>query len=265
MEFKFSSTLPYSEIVREAPILKEKDLDIEVEIQDSNWLLTTCEMSSVRRVGEFLSEREIGVTVNGPIFDLNPGSFDDFIREHTKNVFLRTIELSYSIGSPRVILTSGFSPFLDGEALIGWRNLAIEVWKSCLDKATDHNVSICIENRYETVPDILTDLVSEMNNEMFGVCLDTGHVNVYSRKNLLHWVKELKEITMEIHLNDNNGKTDGHLALGEGTLDVLPLFRALRKHGTWPPMVFEMGIQQIEQSFKHLESSGAFAYQPKLL
>ncbi|MFQ6104397.1 MAG: sugar phosphate isomerase/epimerase family protein [Candidatus Glassbacteria bacterium] len=264
MEIRFSVTLPYSEIVREAPGLKEKGLDVEVEIQDAHWLLTTCEMSSVRRVGDFLRERNIEVSVNGPIFDLNPGSFDDFIREHTKNVFMKTIELAINIGGSRVILPSGFTPFLTGEASTGWKKLSIEIWKACVGKAVEHDITVCVENRFEHIPLVLTDIVDELKTEMFGICLDIGHVHVYSRKRLPHWIKESGGITKEIQLNDNDGKTDSHLALGEGNVDIPGLFRALHSRRLWPPMVFEMSIDQAERSLKYLDSRGILSFQPKL-
>jgi sugar phosphate isomerase/epimerase len=265
MEMQFSVMLPYSEIVREAPVLGEDGFDVEVEIQDAHWLLTTCEMSSVRRVGDFLSERNIKVSVNGPIFDLNPGSLDEFIREHTKKVFLKTIELAASIGSSRVILPSGFSPFLAGDAREGWRLLAVEVWESCLNTASENDITVCIENGYEDSPAMIVEMAHELDNRLFGVCLDVGHINLYSRKKPGYWIKETGEYIREIHLNDNDGKTDDHLALGEGTVDIPAIFRTLYKQKIWPSLVFDMSTDQAEKSFKYLEGKGLLSFQPELL
>jgi len=257
--------LPYSEIVREAPVLKESGFDLEVEIQDSHWLLTTCEMSSVRRVGDFLREQETLVSVNGPIFDLNPGSLDEFIREHTRKVFFKTIELAVSIGGSRVILPSGFSPFLSGDAREGWRSLATEIWESCVHIGSENDLVVCIENGYDDNPGMLLEIARELDSKSFGICLDVGHVNVYSRKKPSHWIKELARYIREIHLNDNNGKTDDRLVLGEGTLDIPAIFRTLHKHRVWPPMVFDMATVHAVNSYKYLENRGVLSFQPELL
>jgi sugar phosphate isomerase/epimerase len=219
----------------------------------------------VRRVGEFLNERDIRVSVNGPIFDLNPGSLDEFVREHTKKVFLRTIELAAAIGSSRVILPTGFSPYLSEDARAGWKSLAGEVWEACLNRAGEMDITICLENRYEDTPDPLTSIINERDNRLLGVCLDVGHVNVFSKKNISHWIKSIGSHVKEIHLNDNDGKTDDHLTLGEGTIDIPALFRLFHKYKLWPPMIFDMSLEQAAQSFKYLGNKGIFSFQPELL
>lgn len=265
MDFRFAVTIPYAEIVRFAPLLAGKKLDIEVEIQDTQWLLRTCEMSSVRRVGDLLRERDIGVSVSGPVCDLSPGSFDEFIRDHTRNVFLKTIELARNIGGTRVILPTGYTPFLTGEARRGWRNLALEVWKACAHKAREYDVVVCLENWFEEKPTVFVDLLVELSHLGCGACLDVGHVNVYSRVSLSRWLKELGELTKEIHLNDNDGKTDSSMALGEGNVDIAPLARALHRKKVWPALVLEMDLPQAEKSMKYLEDRSIFSFQQELL
>jgi sugar phosphate isomerase/epimerase len=265
MENRFAVTVPYAEIVRLAPILKEKRLDIEVEIQDSQWLLRTCEMSSVRRAGDFLRERGIAISVSGPVFDLNPGSFDEYIRDHTRKVFLKTIDLARNIGAARVVLPSGYTPFLAGEAKGGWRSLALDVWRKCAAKAGEHDIVLCLENWFEESPAVLLDLLSELGPLGCGACLSVGHANVYSKLNPGRWMKELGELTKEIHLSDNDGKTDGSMALGEGTVDLAPLAKILQRKGNWPALVLEMDIPRAEKSMKFLEDQGLFSVQQKLL
>jgi sugar phosphate isomerase/epimerase len=264
MEAVFSAVLPYPEIVREAPPLKERGLDIEVEIQDAGWLLTTCEMSSVRRVGDFLRERRIAVSVNGPIFDLNPGSFDDFIRDHTRKVFLKTIELSWNIGATRVVLPSGFSPFLTGEARKGWLEISLPVWKDCLTKAAEHDIVVCMENRLEDSPDRICDIIDRLNSRTFGVCLNVGHVHLYSKKGIGTWVRKLGASIVEIHLSDNDGRNDDHIALGDGGVDFEAMAKSLHRANIRPPMILDMDRRHIEKSLRYLDEQGIFSIQPGL-
>ncbi len=264
MEPGFSAVLPYPEIVREAPRMKEQGLDIEVEIQDAGWLLTTCEMSSVRRVGDFLRERKISVSVNGPIFDLNPGSFDDFIRDHTRKVFLKTMELAWNIGAVRVVLPSGFNPFLTGEARKGWFEISIPVWKDCTAKAAEHDLVVCLENRLEDDPDRITEIIERLDSSAFGVCLNVGHVHLYSKKSVGTWVRKLAGSIAEIHLSDNDGRTDDHRALGDGSVDLEAFAKSLHRAGIRPPMILDMDRRHVEQSLRFLDERGIFSFQPGL-
>lgn len=67
--------------------------------------------------------------------------------------------------------------------------------------------------------------------------LDVGHAH------LNHCLSEFLDVpTGHYHLHDNNGTVDSHLAIGEGTIDFIPVIKALQKNRIIP--VIEVGTME---------------------
>lgn len=74
-----------------------------------------------------------------------------------------------------------------------------------------------------------------------GLSMDIGHINVYKSRvqetendfffRHRQWIKSA-------HIHDNDGKTDQHSVIGEGTIDFLPYFQMLAKLNAW--CIFEV-------------------------
>jgi sugar phosphate isomerase/epimerase len=64
-------------------------------------------------------------------------------------------------------------------------------------------------------------------SEHFGLCFDTGHFNLFSTISLAEWLDQVRPHIFEIHLHDNTGKADDHLAIGDGNFDFAALFAGL--------------------------------------
>lgn len=64
-----------------------------------------------------------------------------------------------------------------------------------------------------------------------GMLLDFGHLNMHlgaDATRVAGYVAELPLPILDLHLHDNDGISDQHLALGDGTLPYVELFAALR-------------------------------------
>ena len=70
-------------------------------------------------------------------------------------------------------------------------------------------------------------LSEEMNSGNFGICLDTGHFNLFSKIGLREWIGIIRPYIMELHLHDNYGVSDDHLPPGRGTFDFKTLFEEI--------------------------------------
>ncbi|MEJ2356072.1 MAG: TIM barrel protein, partial [candidate division WOR-3 bacterium] len=53
-------------------------------------------------------------------------------------------------------------------------------WKEEIKKYEKEGIKIVIENLVEESPDILMKLCDAVNSPFFALCLDTGHMNVFS-------------------------------------------------------------------------------------
>lgn len=99
-------------------------------------------------------------------------------------------------------------------------------------KGTD--LTICVENipRSDTAEsEGLLKLMKELDSPNFGICLDTGHLNL-AGESQEHFILNCGSYLKALHLADNMGGFDEHLMPGgHGTVDFVSVVAALRKIG----------------------------------
>ena len=100
------------------------------------------------------------------------------------------------------------------------RKWAIEIACQSIGEIIDEtNVEISVENmpvREKFLANTTEELEEIQNQTHCMLTIDTGHANTCQN---LKEMLELKNISY-CHLNDNDGKKDQHIPLGEGTLDL---------------------------------------------
>ena len=62
------------------------------------------------------------------------------------------------------------------------------------------------------------------------VCLDIGHCHCKSRETPLKWIERLGARIGWVHMHNNNGEADEHLALDQGTIPIEEVCNALLEH-----------------------------------
>jgi sugar phosphate isomerase/epimerase len=63
-------------------------------------------------------------------------------------------------------------------------------------------------------------------------------------------VEKLGKRIFYVHVSDNDGRTNEHLALGKGTIDWEGVFTALRKHGYDGYIAIDIGnVPDIEKAY----------------
>ncbi len=103
--------------------------------------------------------------------------------------------------------------------------------------ARDQGLTLALENSGRKSIDVLRNALPIVGDDPrasgLGLCIDTGHANRSCTRDGItpaQFIDELRELIVEVHLNDNEGAADLHLPPGEGTIDwhaVLPAIRAL--------------------------------------
>ncbi len=166
-----------------------------------------------------------GLSLHGPFFDLNPAAFDSLVRQATWQRFSDCYQAAQQLGADRIIFHSGFLPLIYWEE--SWRENSVCFWREFLaDK--DDSIALHLENSFETSFENLARVIDEVGHPAFSICLDLGHANVASQVPLADWIKGLGGRIGHLHLHNNWGKKDQHLALTEGSLAILELLELIR-------------------------------------
>ena len=125
---------------------------------------------------------------------------------------------------------------------------------SVLAKAAGLGVRVALENAWEERPEALARLVDVLPPGAALVCLDTGHINAFSRRPVRRWWDVLGDRVIALHLHDNDGSSDDHLPPGRGIFDFSALAAILRGRTAMPLMTFEVDLEGAIEGRAHFES-----------
>lgn len=194
-------------------------------------------------------------SLHGCFIDVNPASGDSRYRELSQEKCRESCRLAKEIGARNVVFHSSCFPFLRGPYLEGWAALSAEFYE---ELARDYDLLIYIENSSDIDPDPILSLMEIIRDDRIGVCLDIGHVN-YSKASLTKWFDALGDRIGYLHLSDNKGVYDDHLALGDGTVDWFEADRLYRSLSREMPMTLEVGhLDNVRRSIEFLKDNRLF-------
>jgi sugar phosphate isomerase/epimerase len=182
----------------------------------------------LKELGKRLKDEGLSVTVHGPFMDLSPGAVDEVVRRATAERFRQALKAASFLGARAIVLHADYDDRRFDDDVDVWLDQSIKTWPEIAQIAGDAGIVIAAENIFETGPRPLKMLVEAVNSEAFGLCLDVGHLNIFSKASDSDWLTEIGVFIKELHLHDNNGGYDEHLAVGLGSINF-PKFFALLK------------------------------------
>ncbi len=255
---KISATIPLRMVRRKVGFLRRNGLGAEIVLYDTNWI---CDYPAeeIAEVAGLLSDAGIEVSVHGPVHDLNPGSLDVVVRDYTRHCYFKTLAVCRALGAKSLVLHEGVNPLLPESALDKWLESSVRTWKPIVELAEQLPITIRLENMFISSPKHIVVLKEGLASDSVKFCFDIGHFNVYSKTSLSDWLNELGADIAEVHLNDNMGAEDEHLALGKGTVDFRRAFRELAARDIRPQFTIEMTCEKFGESLSYIAENDLLA------
>ncbi len=181
---------------------------------------------AIREYKETLSYWEYpALSLHGPFVDMNPVSFDSRVRQVTMDRFHQCYEAAEILGADRIVFHTGYCPMT--YMLMGWAERAIEFFNEFMEGKS--GILVCLENNLDPEIIPLLQIAEEIRHPDFGICLDLGHAHCMSEYSEMEWTQRLLPYIRHLHLHDNVGDRDRHLALGEGNISTENVLRLLEK------------------------------------
>ncbi|HUI86365.1 MAG TPA: sugar phosphate isomerase/epimerase family protein [Nitrososphaerales archaeon] len=184
-----------------------------------------------------LSSYGIETTLHAPIADLNPAAPSGAVRSAVTKTLIEFVKFGRYLGSTRITVHPGsvHSSSLVEESA---RNSGLVLRE--LIRAADGAIELNVENQVRSQSPFHFPLGSDyesmrqliLQSDRLGVTLDTGHAHASGIDPVLLY-RQLRGRVTEIHLNDNMGGADEHLAPGAGTAKLERLIGAARSSGVY--------------------------------
>lgn len=225
--------------------LKERYLELFVEhkIQPEIGLEGLClyeeSIDTFREIAQILKENELSCTLHAPFFDLAPGALDPEILAASRNKLRKAFKLIEIFQPKSVVCHMNFEQNKQGYKKENWAKASLETWRELNNIATRNNCLLMLENTYESDPDAHELMLSSLNSDNARFCLDVGHLMSFAKSPWQEWLPRLSPWLGQLHLHDNDGKQDQHLAPGLGNFNFTELFQFLGKNGLKPLITLE--------------------------
>ena len=203
-------------------------------------------------VADALQRHGLTVTLHAPFVDLSAGSTDPAIRAVTRRRFEELLELVPVFRPRTVVAHAGYDWQRYEYFRKTWLDHCTGFWSEMADRLNRAGCRLMLENVYEHGPGEILELFERLRGHGVGLCLDCGHLTAFGRAPLQEWLQVLGGFSGQLHLHDNGGEKDDHLAMGQGRIDFRPLFAYLEAHRSQPPVV-TMEVHRPEDIWPSLE------------
>ena len=248
--------MPFSELHdRYLPLILERRLNPEISFDFAT--LQRFKRDDYRRIADQILEADLSVTFHAPFMDLRPGALDPKIRQVSKDRIQEVFDLATLFHPRSIVCHASFDNryYVSTEDL--WLQNSLNTWTFFSRLAEAMDTTVCLENVYERDPRLLQRLIAACASPRLRFCFDTGHFNVFSGTSLEEWIRTMAPCLFQLHLHDNAGAADEHLAIGNGTFPFARLFGLLRDQDLRPLMTLEAHREEtLWQSLENLENMG---------
>ena len=184
------------------------------------------------------------LTFHAPYIDLSVISPDSYIRDYSMKLFVFALDTALKLGAEILVVHSGYNP------LIAFKKYREEFAVDFVDaiapfikQAAQNGLTICVENIFESTPDIVLGIVEKAASPNVKVCFDVGHANIFTSIDIHEWGEILGEHIGYVHLHDNDGVYDDHLPPGEGNIDIESVLSGLARPENKPGIGIEVTAQ----------------------
>jgi sugar phosphate isomerase/epimerase len=192
-----------------------------------------------RGVGRTFQQAGRRLTLHGPFQDLAPGALDDEVLAASRGRLRRAFRYLPVFKPVAVVCHLGFEERHYGWNREEWLARAAATFKELAAAAQAHGAAVMLENVYETDPEIFLEVLGRVRAPNLKVCFDVGHLLAFSTGDFPGWLKTLAPVIGQLHLHDNQGDHDTHLALGTGKVPLKMVLDYLAGAGRRPLITLE--------------------------
>jgi sugar phosphate isomerase/epimerase len=220
---------------RYADVFLARGLNPEVGIDAA--ALDRFSRAEFKEMADRLHRRGVSITIHGPFCDLSPGSPDPWIRKVTRQRFEQLLDVVPLFRPKTVVCHAGYEWKRYGYLRDEWLQNSLKTWRWLAEKLLANGSRLMLENVYERGPEEMRIFFEKLRDQKVALCLDTGHQSAFSQTPLNVWIDSLGGYLGQLHLHDNHGRHDDHIALGQGCIDFRAFFKKLKRLCANPPIV----------------------------
>jgi len=198
-------------------------------------------------------------TLHGVFYDITLDSSDDKIAKISYDRVKSSLDIASKLKCKGVVFHTNYITWMKSKLYRdNWVNKHKEIYLKLIEEYKD--LEIYVENMFDLDPYLLGQLMSEINHERIGVCLDIAHASISNIK-IEEWFRVLGKYIKHIHINDNDKIVDSHLELGKGIIDYKEAYKFINELPNDVSILIEIkDYNKTINSIKYLEDGDFNAF-----
>jgi sugar phosphate isomerase/epimerase len=210
----------------------------------------------VERLEELRSSYDIEYSIHAPYADTNLAADDDLIREWVLKRIRASIRFTSELSAEYLVIHPGWSTaterFSRGRS---WElNIRSLYW--LMRYAGEYGVKCLIENVPNPTPYLLVsiddfELFDKEMKPPMNYVLDVAHAHLQNEE--YQFIEKFGPKIKHVHVSDNEGESDQHLPIGEGSINWSRVIDSLDDIGFDGWLVIE-SYEKMEQSIDYLRN-----------
>jgi sugar phosphate isomerase/epimerase len=212
-------------------------------------------------ITQALKDGGLGLVCHLPTF-LTTADLTESLRQASVKEMRRSLDVAAELGAKKVVLHPSMAAGMGAFVLDRVKSYAFDFLAQMV-AATQHlDLTLCLENmfprnRLGVEPDDFEEIFKIFPS--LKLTLDTGHANIEDQRGrrLMGLVDRLGRRIGHLHVSDNRGKRDDHLAVGQGTVNFVNLverLKALAYDGTITLEVFDTNRRMLVASREQIKA-----------
>jgi sugar phosphate isomerase/epimerase len=182
-----------------------------------------------------LATNGLGLICHLPTF-VTTADLTDSLRQASVAEMHASLKVAAELGARKVVLHPSMASGMGPHILPTVKAYAFDFFAGMVAAAGQLDITICLENmfprnRLGVEPDDFEEIFTQFPS--FKLTLDTGHANIDDRRGrrLKGLVDRFGDRIGHLHVSDNSGRLDDHLAVGQGTVKFENLVNRLKTRG----------------------------------
>jgi sugar phosphate isomerase/epimerase len=182
-----------------------------------------------------LASQSMNIICHLPTF-VSTADLTDSIREASLSEMFNSLEVAAALGAQKVVLHPGHIGGLGiyvKETALAHANSSLA---AIIDRAQTLGLCLCLENMFPKCrafvePADFVEILQQFPD--LKLTLDTGHANIGNPggRRILEFIEKFGQRIGHLHVSDNFGEHDDHIALGAGNIDFLKIVKTLKQYG----------------------------------
>jgi sugar phosphate isomerase/epimerase len=212
---------------------------LQPEIGLDHFTLDRYPPATLRRLAQAFQRAGRRITLHAPFQDLLPGALDRNILAASRRRLRQAFRCLPLFRPAAIVCHLGYEARYYQWDQENWLAHSAATWRELAREAAVQGVTVMLENVYETDPELFLKLLIRIDAPNVKLCLDTGHLHAFGGGDFPGWLRILSPHIGHLHLHDNHGDQDSHLALGQGTVPLEFVLHTLAAQGRQPLVTLE--------------------------